>query len=408
MSPLFLQAKSPESSRTLVSFLEQNWPALLGSGLGLLAVYLLLPRVRRYPWALGTLAGVVALVLAGSALLCPEPIWVESVLFYVFAGLAVLFGGLMITQVQPVRAALSFAMVVLSTCGLFLLQAAPFLMAATIIIYAGAIVVTFLFVIMLAQQSGLDNADYRTREPFLACVAGFVLLAAILCVLQRDYRVVPKYADALAHIDAHLRKQKEAEPETRLIADEAELRSRIDTYVMKLGRAAKTSTPQHLKDQLGDESFVKDFKNLIKPLEGSKDRPNYKNFLHDKLNNLEEAMRELFDPLDSGVDKAATEVRKLAQESYVLAWRLKNELDGTLLLQPNETLPLSDFSGAKPNQLPSVDEHGRARMPADNVAALGKSLFTDYLVSVELAATLLLVATIGAIVIAGRRTGGLK
>jgi hypothetical protein len=50
-------------------------------------------------------------------------------------------------------------------------------MAATIIVYAGAIIVTFLFVIMLAQQSGLSDADLRSREPALATVAGFFLLA---------------------------------------------------------------------------------------------------------------------------------------------------------------------------------------------------------------------------------------
>ena len=47
-------------------------------------------------------------------------------------------------------------------------------------------------------------------------------------------------------------------------------------------------------------------------------------------------------------------------------------------------------------------------MPAENLAHLGLSLFTDYLVAVELAGTLLLVATIGAIAIAGRRTEGLR
>ena len=69
---------------------------------------------------------------------------------------------MLITQQNPARAALSFALVVLSTCGLFLLLAAPFLMAATIIVYAGAIVVTFLFVIMLAPADGLSDADARS------------------------------------------------------------------------------------------------------------------------------------------------------------------------------------------------------------------------------------------------------
>ena len=112
---------------------------------------------------------------------------VEGLLFYAFAGIAILAGGLMITQRHPVHAALSFALVVLATCGLFLLLAAPFLMAATIIIYAGAIVVTFLFVIMLAQQDGISSADQRSREPFLATVAGFVLIAALAGMLHKNY-----------------------------------------------------------------------------------------------------------------------------------------------------------------------------------------------------------------------------
>ena len=82
----------------------------------------------------------------------------------------------MITNRNPVYAALWFALVTLSTCGLFLLQSAPFLAAATIIVYAGAIVVTFLFVIMLAQQSGATVYDQRSRQPLLATVAAFVLL----------------------------------------------------------------------------------------------------------------------------------------------------------------------------------------------------------------------------------------
>src|SRR5262249_39678690 len=111
----------------------------------------------------------------------------EQILFYAFAGIAITGGAMLISQKNPVHAALSFALVVLSTCGLFLLQAAPFLMAATIIVYAGAIVVTFLFVIMLAQQAGVADADQRSREPFLASLAGFVLIGSVLCVVHNTY-----------------------------------------------------------------------------------------------------------------------------------------------------------------------------------------------------------------------------
>ena len=50
-----------------------------------------------------------------------------------------------------------------------------------------------------------------------------------------------------------------------------------------------------------------------------------------------------------------------------------------------------------------TDAGGLPAMPADNPAVLGRSLFTDYLLPVELAGTLLLVATIGAIAIAHRK-----
>src|SRR5207249_7138065 len=128
----------------------------------------------------GGAAGGLAVVLAGWLLIRADVAPAEKVLFYAFVGIAVVAGGLLVTQSNPAYGALAFALVVLSTCGLFLLQAAPFLMASTVIIYAGAIIVTFLFVIMLAQQAGLSDADQRSREPLLATVAGFVLLGALL------------------------------------------------------------------------------------------------------------------------------------------------------------------------------------------------------------------------------------
>src|SRR5258708_1446059 len=128
-----------------------------------------------------------ALAVAGIFTIRTGALTPETVLFYTFAALAIVAGGLLVTQRNPARAALSFALVVLSTCGLFLLLAAPFLMAATIIIYAGAIIVTFLFVLMLASQTGITDADARTREPLLATALGFLLLGCLIYVLQVSY-----------------------------------------------------------------------------------------------------------------------------------------------------------------------------------------------------------------------------
>src|SRR5262245_22675668 len=144
----------------------------------------MLPSPKRRPLVYGTLAGLIALTGTAAFLLRGlgdrSPRTVEAGLFYCFSGLAIVFAVLMITGRNPARSALAFALVILSTCGLFLLLAAPFLMAATIIIYAGAIIVTFLFVLMLSQTAGPSDEHDRTREPLYGSFAGFAFVGLVL------------------------------------------------------------------------------------------------------------------------------------------------------------------------------------------------------------------------------------
>jgi len=166
-----------------------NWIAehiLLVTALVLMAagIFVLFPKRVLLPRTLGwllTLAGVVALAVT---LIPEESPLTENILFYLFSGTAILCGVLMITSHYPVYGALWFALVTLSVCGLFLLQSAPFLAAATIVVYAGAIIVTFLFVIMLAQQSGRSVYDQRSRQPLLATIGAFVMLGALLATIH--------------------------------------------------------------------------------------------------------------------------------------------------------------------------------------------------------------------------------
>ena len=170
------------------------------------------------------------LALAGTALLAMRlhaavgPL-LETVLFFVFAAAAVVCAILMITNRNPVYSALWFALVTLSTCGLFLLQFAPFLAAATVIVYAGAIVVTFLFVIMLAQQSGATVYDQRSREPLLATVAAFVVLGALLSTLEDASDVVRESPDAAQATpsagsgDSRTTKRTTSDPRTTTVAN---------------------------------------------------------------------------------------------------------------------------------------------------------------------------------------------
>jgi NADH-quinone oxidoreductase subunit J len=62
---------------------------------------------------------------------------------------------------------------------------AQFLGVATIVVYAGAILVMFLFVLMLAQPSGLAPYDRVSNEPFLSAVTAAVLLGLLTLSIGR-------------------------------------------------------------------------------------------------------------------------------------------------------------------------------------------------------------------------------
>src|SRR5687767_974357 len=111
---------------------------------------------------------------------------VGTVLFILFSLGALVFGTVLVVQRNPARGAIAFAFVILSTSGLFLLLAAPFLMAATIIIYAGAIIVTFLFVLMLSQSAGPSDENNRSREPLYGSFAGFAFVGLVLFTLYQS------------------------------------------------------------------------------------------------------------------------------------------------------------------------------------------------------------------------------
>jgi NADH-quinone oxidoreductase subunit J len=162
----------------------ENYWLLLPLGLGWLALWWLLPREKPRSRILGGLVGVGALLALQTTMLPPAGDLVRDAMFYVFSGAAILCAGLMITDRNPVYAALWFALITLAVCGLFLLNSAPFLAAATIIVYAGAIIVTFLFVIMLAQQAGAANYDRQSFQPVGASFLAFVLLGTLLFSLQ--------------------------------------------------------------------------------------------------------------------------------------------------------------------------------------------------------------------------------
>ena len=186
------------------AWLRDHFTLLVPLLLGAAALWLMMPRLpeRRGFRLAGVIAGLAALVTAGLWLTQPTGETVRDGVFYLFAAVAIASAALMVTSRNPVYAALWFALATLSVCGIFLLRAAPFLAAATVIVYAGAIIVIFLFVIMLAQQHGLAVYDRRATQPLPAVLATFLLLGGILYTIQawREQAVSPRRLEAIAAV----------------------------------------------------------------------------------------------------------------------------------------------------------------------------------------------------------------
>lgn len=176
--------------------------------LGALGVCLALPRRGISPQVVGaliaSLAGGLLLLALGTA----NPGALPNIYFYIFSLVALGSALRVITHPRPVYAALYFVLTVIATAGLFLILSAEFMAFAMIIVYAGAILITYLFVIMLATQSPqegevevLTEYDTAAREPVAATVVGFLLLAIMTTLAFRGLPELktptPLQADAL-------------------------------------------------------------------------------------------------------------------------------------------------------------------------------------------------------------------
>src|SRR3954451_19517067 len=73
--------------------------------------------------------------------------------FWIFSAISIIGAIRVITPPKPVYSALYFVLTVFASAGLFLLMWAEFMAAALVLIYAGAILVTYVFVIMLAAEA---------------------------------------------------------------------------------------------------------------------------------------------------------------------------------------------------------------------------------------------------------------
>lgn len=102
-------------------------------------------------------------------------------LFYVSAALALFSSIMVITRMNAVHALLYMVMSLLSVAMIFFLLGAPFIAALEVIVYAGAIIVLFVFVIMMLNL-GPQSEDQERQWFNIRTWRGLVLIAGILLV----------------------------------------------------------------------------------------------------------------------------------------------------------------------------------------------------------------------------------
>src|ERR1700744_4870870 len=109
---------------------------------------------------------------------------VPLIVFFALAAIAVITTISLILQRHPIHSALSLIVVMVALAGLYLLMGAEFVAAVQIIVYAGAIMVLFIFVIMLLNAGEEERTNFSKLAtyagiPLALAIAGFIAAALV-------------------------------------------------------------------------------------------------------------------------------------------------------------------------------------------------------------------------------------
>ncbi len=121
------------------------------------------------------------------------------VLFFIFGGLCVAGALNLLLQRHPINSALSLIVVMTSLAVLYLLLGAEFLAAAQVIVYSGAIMVLFTFVIMLLN-AGKEERTSGSRAAYIVGIPGLLALFALLSFVflsERNHLASARLGDYL-------------------------------------------------------------------------------------------------------------------------------------------------------------------------------------------------------------------
>src|SRR5919112_2932284 len=108
----------------------------------------------------------------------------DPILFLLFAGIAVLSAISLVVQTHPISSALSLVGVMGSLAVLYLLLGAEFIAAAQMIVYAGAIMVLFVFVIMLLNAGTEQRRGKATFAKWIGIPLFTVFVGLLAFLIQ--------------------------------------------------------------------------------------------------------------------------------------------------------------------------------------------------------------------------------
>jgi NADH-quinone oxidoreductase subunit J len=117
-------------------------------------------------------------------------------LFSVLAVLAVAGAVSLILQRHPIHSALSLIVVMVALAGLYLLLGAEFIAAVQVIVYGGAIMVLFVFVIMLLNAGEEERTDFSHMARWAGLPLGAVFLVEVAYGVARAASRLPTAAQA--------------------------------------------------------------------------------------------------------------------------------------------------------------------------------------------------------------------
>lgn len=111
------------------------------------------------------------------------PVLLQTVMFYIFAVIAVASGVMVVSSRNPVHSVLFLILAFFNSAGLFILLGAEFLAMILVIVYVGAVAVLFLFVVMMLDIDFVQLRSGFMRYLPIGALIGLILLAELVLIL---------------------------------------------------------------------------------------------------------------------------------------------------------------------------------------------------------------------------------